>query len=392
MKASSDKNLLAQFPQALAGAALGFLLAAPVHLAWAAKPPKPPPPPPSSTIYFTVPEDPNTTVEIWKMNPDGTGKTWVIDVPRSGPIGDDEGFVPSKAKHGDRRWLLVLQNAGGTYPHPPDVEGILRRELFAFSDQGQVVQLTDDPLFQPNDHPLGGSMLCWTAGPLGADSRITLVGRRWNDDGTAVTEVGLFAIDIDPEALASSAGVNLPLSPTLLPIPLTIAYNYGTYGDVAMAQGYDWSPDGTRAVYSDGGILYVAGLDNAPPQVLVADATPNAHHPVWSPVLIGGQSQILFTTGSGGWQIALERINLDGTGRVTVVPPYSNDMIFRYPASTFWSPAGDYVVYAEYDSGFGVPWKKAQCDIIRVTSSGSSRRSLTGDNAGWCYPRGWTLP
>jgi hypothetical protein len=376
----------------LAGGALTLSFTGLINTAWAAKPPKPPPPPATSMIYFTIPEDPNTTVEIWKMNPDGSGKTWVLDLPRVGEIGDDEGYIPSKAKHGDRRWFLLLRNAGGTYPGRPGGNVFLRRELFALSDRGEVVQLTDDPSFQPNDHVMGGAMLCWTFGPAGADGRITLVGRRWNAEGTAITEVGLFAIDINPGILAGNIGANLALSPVRLPIPLSITYDDETYGDAALVRGYDWSPDGTRVVYSDGGILFIVGPDGVSPKVLVSDAVPNAHHPVWSPVLVGGQAQILFTTGTGGWQITLERINLDGTGRITVVPPYTNDRIFRYPQSTLWSPTGDYVVFAEYDSGFGVPWKKAQCDIISVTSSGSSRRSLTGDNAGWCYPRGWTLP
>ena len=355
--------------------------------AWAAKPPKPPPAA-TSTIYFIVPDNSNNIEEIWKMNPDGSGKTQVLVLPR---IGEDEGYLPSKARHGGRRWFLLLRDVGGSYPNLPGDTGYPRRELFAISDQGEAVQLTDDPSFQPNEPVMGKAMLCWTIGTLGvADSRITMVGRRWNTDGTAITEAGLFAIDLNPETLAANSGENLRFSPTRMPVPLEVSLDYDTYGDVALVSGYDWSPDGMQLVYSQDGILFIAGLAGGNPQVLVSDPTPDAHHPKWSPILVGGQAQILFTTGSGGWQIALERINLDGTGRITVVPPYTNVKIFRYPDSTLWSPAGAYVLYAEYDSGFGVPWKKAQCDIIRVTPSGSSRTSLTGDTSpAWCYPVGW---
>ena len=388
MKNRHDTKLGWARPLLLAATAFTLALPGMVDMAWAAKPPKPPPAP-ISIIYFTAPEDPNTTVDIWKMNLDGSGKTLVLGIPR---VGGEEGYIPSKAKHGDRRWFLLLQNVGGSYPHLPGDYEYLRRELFAISDGGEIVQLTDDPGFQPNDSVMGGAMLCWVTGGAGVDGRITLVGRRWNDGGTAITEVGLFAIDINPEALSASIGASLGLSPVRLPVPLSVAYDYDVYGDVALVRGYDWSPDGTRVIYSQEGVLYTVGPDGRNLQALVSDPVPKAHHPVWSRVLIGGQYEILFTTGDGGWQIALERINLDGTGRVIVVPPYSNTMIFRYPQSTLWSPAGDYFLFAEYDSGFGVPWKKVQCDIIRVTPSGSSQRSLTGDTTGWCFPRGWTLP
>jgi hypothetical protein len=352
----------------------------------AAKPPKPPPPPPTetSTIYF------GHAGGIWRMNPDGSAKTLVCAMLE----GAQEAFVASQARHGERRWFLSFRSGSGTYPYVGGEWLWPRRDLFAFSDRGEIVQVTDNPLFQANDMFVGGTEPRWTLGPYGADSRITLVGRRWNAEGTELIEIGLFAIDFDPAILAANIGGNLALQAAWLPIPMSISTvveddGYTVYGDVACVGGFDWSPQGDELVFAQDGTLYIFSDDGASSRVLLSDPAQNPRQPRWSPLLADGHTEILFATGIT-WGSYIATIHPDGAGQKTVVPPYSHQQKIRWDQSITWSPTGAFFLWAEYDSGMGST-KDPDSDIVRVTADGGSKTVLTRDIFR-AYPWGWTMP
>ena len=354
------------------------------------------PPVDSGSIYYTIPDNVQGLMHLWRMKPDGTAKTRLLTVPIEGR---EDVFEPSKARHGQQRWFLRLQTMDGTYPDPGGSmpSPWLRRELFAISEMGDQVQLTDDPTFQPNDTygtAVGHAHPRWALSDEGTtDGRVTLVGRRWNSEGTAIAEIGLFAVEFDPESLPANSGGNLGLIPARLPVNVVVSYfeYYGTiYGDAASVHGYDWSPSGRQVVVAQPGEdLKIADLDTLQSVTLVPEAPPEAaspRNPRWSPVLASGQTQVLFALNTVVG-LSIQRINADGSGRVTVVPPYNPNSSKRSLSdAACWSPAGTCFLYGNFTTYQGV------AEFYRVTADGLSPQCLTKNVTESCSFRGWTAP
>jgi hypothetical protein len=131
---------------------LGLVLALGAGLASAkGKPPKPAPEPPPAVdtgiIYWS---GSHVDGVIHTMDPDGSDKT---NLSLKG--------WPSIGQHGGERWFLVLKivDPDNHYPYQDgetaDANGDIWpfapiQELFAVSESGTEIQLTDDPSIQPN--------------------------------------------------------------------------------------------------------------------------------------------------------------------------------------------------------------------------------------------------
>ena len=116
----------------------------------------------------------------------------------------------------------------------------------------------------------------------------------------------------------------------------------------------DWSPDGSRIVFSDGtsfSTLYVVNADGTGLRPLATGYLPD-----WSP----DGSTILFT--AAGLLPGLAMISSEG-GEVDILTPSAAGMYGR------WSPDGQHILYAEYDeiSNFDDPYPQTRTPArIRV--------------------------
>lgn len=230
---------------------MAVLLCGGADLAQAKKPVKPPPPPPTPTdtglIYFQNGVD---DVEIHTVLPDGSGLD-DGDAPFSA-LGLPWQSPTSLYSHDGERWFLGLGEILGA----SDPDGRPRYEVFAVSESGTRVQVTDATDVQPNsqNEEFFRARLCWAVD----DTRISYVGRRWQDG--VVVEGGIYYVDL-PCDIAELA---TPLqTPTCIPCPLTDV-DHDLRPDlfprvVASERGVDWSPDGDAVVYAlaEGGLFEV---------------------------------------------------------------------------------------------------------------------------------------
>lgn len=339
-------------------------------LAFADKPDKDPPPP--GTIYFGVYDD--GILMAYKMSGDGSGKT-LISIPV------EFVSVPSTALHVGERWFLGFQEVSGT-PYP---NGEARKELFAVSETGITVQLTDDPSLEPNI--IEGSSACprWATHMGIVDGKVSYLAKRWY--GGVVIEHGLYEAYIDPEGLPHHSTVE----PLLTVVEWHLQNPDEWHGGVLLGE-YDWSPGGLEIVYSNFGWngskytwlgLWRAEADTGIENQLTLDGW----CPCWSPdgnkIVFHGPS----ASGESGYDI--DKMNADGTGRMTIIPNPPDSGWTIMVNNPCWSPTGDHVIYQhrKFRWGHGKIWSNH--NIHRATAEGGDETDLTKDIGALAFPIGW---
>jgi hypothetical protein len=335
-------------------------------LADAGKPEKPPPE--GGVVYFHA-------GGCWRMNPDGSGKTPVLD-------NCPEHAEPSQYLHGGLRWFLIfLEIEGDTYP-----DGEVRRELCAVNELGILVQLGEDPTLQPllldtqgvyNAHPR------WALG----DTRVSYLARRWGVDpetgewsidpetgDPVVTEVGLYFIDLIAD-ISEAPPASFPLRvPVELPTVVHSSSPWNGY-PAPRVYGLDWSPDATRVVYSSD-TIFVADTTTGETTDLAIPGAPVR----WSP---DGATLLLRSDPGSLWTFAP-----DGSDLIEIVTRSKKS----YPIYAYWSPSGANVVYYEETPLSSPPGNWGfKGDILRVQADGSGETNLTRDIDGTPVPLGWRL-
>jgi len=311
---------------------------------------------PTGTIYFI--DSAGATNHMGSMNPDGTNKTKV------GWYGYFK--YPSRALHNNHRWYLTVRQISGVY-YP---DGTTQRsEVFAIRDDYDPtlnsnsdtrVQLTEDPTLQP--------VFSWFKGMqwLPGDQKISFKARRWS--GSVVFEGGLYTADLLYRTDGNIIGLVTPPTFPALAFPLD-ASGWPVFGT------HSWDPSGTRVVYNDNPItgLWVATLSsNTRTQILAG----GANYPEWSP----DGTKILFSAGGN-----INTIKPTGTGmKVVIKPTYLNTAYWSSFGHPYFSPTGNYVVCVGWTSYNG-----GTDDVFRATASGGSLTNLTKTTTVNEVPVGW---
>ena len=238
-----------------------------------------------------------------------------------------------------------------------------RSELFAVSENGQEVQLTDEPAVQPW-RPRDPS---WATDIGVVDGKVSYLAQRW--EGAVVVEQGLFAVEItwDDDG-------NLTFSP---PAKLPVTIPMGPY---------DWSPEGVWIVYTaPGPVISVA---NAYDPCDAGTPLSGGSGPRWSPELDDdGSSLIAFRVGSWG-DAQIKTISPDGGQPTTVVTAGKNRTIRG--DLMHWSPMGTHLVYTLIQSkGCRACQYNDSYDVYRVGADGSDPTNLTNGIKENCFSVGW---
>jgi hypothetical protein len=329
--------------------------------------PKPPAPPPEGGVIYYFQGDNST---LWSMDTTGANKTLLLSAIQ-------ESAEPSNHLHGGLRWFLVTQPMADEYY--PDGNG--RRELFAMSEHGDLVQLADDPTLQTwtDDSSVGAAYPRWSRDDLG----VSFFARRWGAEpetgAEAVVETGLYVVNLEADvadpALQSQVPARLPIDfPTYIE---PYAPPPSLSGIWVYVSGFDWAPDGSAVAYGNGsdGTLCVADAATGATRSLTDCYVANR----WSP----DGATILFTAGMGG---DLKAISPDGTNLRTIIPMTTRKGVtYTVPMDGFWSPTGANLIYRllTYKS-----WPATR-DVYRATSAGANSTNLTGDISSRAIPLGW---
>jgi len=362
--------------------AVGAFLVLSASLVSAGKPDKPPQEPvDTGTVYFYH------AYQMWSMNPDGSGKAPVIaDLSM-----DAE---PSHGLHANARWFLQFRGVPGeTYPDDRQ-----RFDLYAVSEFGPQVQLTDDPDLQPFDRTIqpgypydapedqGRIAARWTSD----DGMVSWLARRWglHEGETVVLDVGIYAVMLD----ADVSTIEGPLTPVRLLVDVP-AYDYpegyqSAEGLWPLLLSYDWSPLGDAIVYAHyhiGDGFYTLHIADVPGETFALNANGTTFSYVrWS----ADGTKIAFFTEiyDGDWDFHIDTINPDGTGQTTIL---TGDLWKGKgaPVSPHWSPSGTHLVY-ERNLVKMRPELGGHNQVCRAAADGSHPTSLT-NTLDYCYPQGW---
>jgi hypothetical protein len=337
----------------------------------AGKPPPTPPPPEGGVIYYHMVDD-----TYWRMNTDGSQKTLIFsNMPRRSE--------PSEHLHGGSRWFLtVLPREGERYPN-----GAVRKELFAVSEGGATVQLSDDPTLEPvwegppTDFATEGLIRVhprWTLD----DGRVSYQARRWgvnpNTGAQDVVEVGLYAIDL----LCDVARQPPPVAVAPYRVPISISQEqHGGYA-CPSGLGMDWSPDGSKVAYIYQGAAFVADLEaGTTGQLPLTPMSTNLFQALrWSP----DGSSLLLDDGHS----YLETCAPNGSGFKVVATSDRKTS----PGAGYWSPNSASIVFYREIVNIMRPGHFAdppELDVVRASASGGGEANLTGDIGGVVFPMGW---
>jgi Tol biopolymer transport system component len=343
---------------AAAALALASFGVAPALSAWAGKPGGGGGggPVDSGTIYSRVPS--GSTYQVYRMNPDGTGKT---ALPVYLPFYDGPSD-PSRSLHNGHRSFIVKMpvpgeiNYDGTGP---------KRELFAVRDDGASVRLT----YSTADIEVSSTHNRW--GPQ--DTRIAYWRQRF--DGTRLQRDGVCVADVAFDGSGNIAGlVSTPTAPAIATPSGSLSFD-----------GLAWSPDGTRLAVSDkfdasgGAHEVLRSVDLA----TLTSATLTTHDVIenleWSPD--GGS--IAYDSGA-----TIFAVNADGTNDHAVETAHYSGATYISYNSPQWSPNGVNLVMR-----YGA-WKSStsgRSDVVRCVPTGGAVTNLSSDLTAVTDPRpiGW---
>lgn len=359
-----------------------------VSVAKGGKKPKPPPAPVDTGVIYYEDFPGTGTWSLCEMEPDGSGKTalGMTDYPMGALFGGQ--FAASLALHGQERWFLMFRAVeDDAYPSTNP-----RHELFAVSESGTAVQLTDGEtndtngdrieIVEPNswdgiDHDPRASPR-WATHQGVADGKVSFVGGTWAWDSVnqewIVTEYGIYFLSIDPDDLVS--GSHDPARPTCLPVTLHLN-QYNSRGLFANTY-YSWSPDGTGIAYqrfntADAGIWRAVLEDETWTEIQL---TTDGSAPEWSPepqvdkiLFIGARTIETMTTG--------------GADRTTVMPKLKK--LDQHYEAAFWSPSATHIVYQLT----GEAQRGHYSDIYRAEADGDQKTCLTRDVGSYARPVAW---
>jgi hypothetical protein len=286
------------------------------------------------TIYFSYPS--GSTVQVAKMNADGTNKT---DIATSGG-------EPSRLLHGGHRWFLSVEFiVGESYP-----SGDTRVEAFVERDDGAVrVQLTTDPELEFQGGPR------WEPGDLA----VSWIARRWDSESDEVVDAGIYEAVLVFDANGNVSGLlEQPLSPL---VSSDLIVDDRGYLAPDTRGGHDWSPDGTMVVSDreSGRELWLTSVVTEQSWLLVQ--TNWAALPDWSP----DGTTIAFNDASSG----IGTIRVDGSNLKNIA---NGGPTYRY-AWPVWSPTGSHLTFTRIDS-----WAGGEgTSVYRATADGRIKTNLT---------------
>jgi len=370
---------------AVCGLVAALLLGGGLVLAKGGGKPKPPPDPvDTGVIYLEVAEVGGGQL-LYQMNPDGSGLTALSNVPAvEAPAWGGRPRVPSHALHGLERWFLMFREVtDDAYPSTNP-----RFELFAVSESGTSVQLTDGEtndasgarveIVEPNslnglDHEARADQRWATDGNV-ADGKVSYLGGTWAWDSVAeewyVREWGVYVLTIDPDDLES----HTPARPARLPIELQLK---DAQPGLFVNTEHSWAPDGKSVAYRKQGIRRA---DYADGSWTTAELTSDGYWPEWSPD--PDVSRILFIGGN-----SIEVMNSDGTGRTTVLSGGTNKKLYLQLQRTGWSPNASHIQYELLTEWNMDKW---EIDVCIAEADGSGATNLTtGILTPYCRPVAW---
>ncbi len=298
---------------------------------------------PAGTIYFATGFSFGGPLNT--MDGDGANKA-----PLPGDVHGD----PSHALHGDQRWYLEVQFITGEF-YP---DGDERRELFAVTEAGGTVQLTDQADLEPMPSVTFGATR-WTPD----DAFVSWVGLRWDPISGMPVDAGVYVAEVAYDATSGDV-IGLAAQPIDPMVPTAFVADFSEVWR-PVVRTHDWSPDQSAIVYDTvDWELFTADSSTGDSFPLLVGTFVEGW-PVWSP----NGSKIAFQTGSGAPSIAT--INPDGSGFKKIIRR-TGQAGAGIPA---WSPTGEHLIYRWNGSILG----DDRADTYRASASGSGKTNLTAD-------------
>jgi TolB protein len=274
----------------------------------------------ASTIAFTStrdnPTDPLLALEIYLINPDGTNPRRLTDST------DGDAFA---ALSPDGKKIVFDSNRNRTETGPLNTS-----DLFVMNTDGTAQTLLtrgSSATWSPD-----GKNIAFHASASGTGTPIKA------DIGAATTDSDIFVANVDDLAVGVEPLRNLTNSPHLID------------------DDGDWSPDGTRIVYtrhadsddprfSNSAELYLLAADGTGAPQRLTDNTEEERAAAWSP----DGTRIVYSCRIGGGTADFEIcvMNADGTGQLQLTDNSVADL------TATWSPDGQQIVFHRPVAGEG---------------------------------------